>query len=305
MLVTYLVARNLTRPFHEIIRALNRIRKGRLDHRVNVFTNDEVGFTGEAINEMVQGLKEREKMRRSLQLAHEIQQSLLPARPPARPGLEVSGRSVYCDETGGDYFDYIIFEEEPARLGLVIGDVSGHGISSALLMTGLRSYLRSRAALNGSAADIINHVNRLISADTEETGQFITLFYLEVNLKTMELTWVRAGHDPAWLFSPDRTRIQELDAPGPALGLNEDWTYESRSAKFQPGQYLVLATDGVWETMNERSEMFGKDRFQKLLGHNGRPTAEDLIQTSLDALTSLRRSAPQVDDVTMIVVRFL
>jgi sigma-B regulation protein RsbU (phosphoserine phosphatase) len=117
------------------------------------------------------------------------------------PNVDLSGQSLYCDETGGDYFDYIRIERHNSqKTAVVIGDVSGHGVSSALLMTSIRAYLRSLTRMLDTPDDIINNLNRLVAVDTEETAQFIALFYLEVDHQTRNLVWVRAGHEPAYLY---------------------------------------------------------------------------------------------------------
>ena len=156
MCLTMLVSRNLTIPFKEIIITLRGVRNGRFDKKVQVTSNDEIGYTGDVINEMTAGLKEREKMQQSLNLAKEVQQNLLPKSNLKVNGIDISGKSVYCDETGGDYYDFISIEDnEKQKIGVAIGDVSGHGISSALLMATVRSSLRQRASLPGSTAKII------------------------------------------------------------------------------------------------------------------------------------------------------
>jgi len=124
--LTILVSRNLSIPFRDIIRTLGRIRNGRFDKRVQVFSNDEIGYTGDAINEMTKGLIERERLQLSLNLAKEVQQNLLPKNNLKINGFDIAGKSVYCDETGGDYYDFIsIGKNHKQMTGVAIGDVSG------------------------------------------------------------------------------------------------------------------------------------------------------------------------------------
>ena len=122
--------------------------------------------------------RERDRLRHSLELAKEIQQMLLPKDNPKIKGLDVAGKSIYCDETGGDYFDFIRFKEKQReKLGVAVGDVAGHGISSALIMTSVRSALRQRLALPGPISQIITDVNCQLAGDLADYGQFVTLFY--------------------------------------------------------------------------------------------------------------------------------
>ena len=178
MCLTMLVGRNLTIPFKEIIITLRGVRNGRFDKKVQVTSNDEIGYTGDVINEMTAGLIEREKMQQALNLAKEVQQNLLPKSNLKVNGIDIVGKSVYCDETGGDYYDFISIEDnDKQKIGVAIGDVSGHGIPSALLMATVRSSLRQRASLPGSTAKIMSDVNRQLVKDVEDSGQFMTMFF--------------------------------------------------------------------------------------------------------------------------------
>ena len=239
----------------------------------------------------------------ALNVAQEVQQSLLPSHPPQLEGLDIAGRSLYCDETGGDYFDYIELEDQ-GRIAVALGDVSGHGISSALLMSGTRAYLRARATLPGTPAEVITAVNRLVSADTDETGQFMTLFYLVIDRKRRCLTWVRAGQDPAIVYCPDEDVFDELGGPGLALGIYDDWVYTDQTSAASPGQIVILATDGVWEAHNLRGEMFGKDMLKEVIRSSSKRSAEGIRQAVVDAVTDFRGEAAQEDDITLVVIKF-
>ncbi|CAB1056554.1 Serine phosphatase RsbU, regulator of sigma subunit [Olavius sp. associated proteobacterium Delta 1] len=238
----------------------------------------------------------------ALNLAQEVQQNLLPQRPPRLATLDVAGRSLYCDETGGDYFDFIELSED--RLGVVIGDVSGHGVSAALLMASVRGFLRARATLSGSTASIITGVNRLISADTAETGQFMTLFYLVVEHQNRRITWVRAGHDPGLLYCPETDQFEELSGAGLALGVDEDWEFKDFNRTVKPGQIVLLTTDGIFEAHNPAGEMFGKARFKEVVRQNARLEAEGLRKVVYEAVTEFRGAEPQEDDITLVILKF-
>ena len=239
----------------------------------------------------------------ALDLAQEVQQNLLPQRPPRLDNIDAAGRSQYCDETGGDYFDFIRLSED--KLGVVIGDVSGHGVSAALLMASVRGFLRARATQPGSAANIITGVNRLISVDTAETGQFMTLFYLVVEHQKNRITWVRAGHDPGFLYCPETDQFEELSGSGLALGVDEDWEFEDFSRMVKPGQIVLLTTDGIFEAHNPTGEMFGKARFKEVVRLNARLEAEGLRKAIFEAVAEFRKVEPQEDDITLVVLKFL
>ncbi|MBT8372325.1 MAG: SpoIIE family protein phosphatase [Deltaproteobacteria bacterium] len=208
-------SRSITDPIKDIIRALKRIRKGQFDGRVEVVSNDEIGYTGDVINEMTEGLMERDLMKRSLELAMEVQQNLLPKENPRIKGLDIAGKSIYCDETGGDYYDFINLDESrQANIAIVVGDVSGHGIPSALLMATARAFIRQRVYLPGELSQIISDVNHQIAGDVEDSGQFMTLFYVIVDHDSRCLEWVRAGHDPGIFYDPESGLFEELAGRG-------------------------------------------------------------------------------------------
>ena len=302
--LTYLVAVNLSRPFRDIIAVLHQIKSGRLNQRVRVVSNDEIGYTGDTINEMAAGLQERERMRRSLSLAREVQQSLLPLKAPQMPGIQIAGTSLYCDETGGDYFDFMEIERSGLRrLAAVIADVSGHGVSAALLMTSMRALLRARSSLPGGPQEIVRFLNRRISLDTEETGQFVTLFYLEVELQTRTVEWVRAGHEPAYLYRPRADRFETLDGQGAALGIEEESRYSINRTFVRSGNILVLTTDGIFETRRHR-EMFGRQRFMEVVRRNHHLDAVGIRDAVLAAIDDFRGRTRQEDDVTLVVIKF-
>lgn len=305
ILLTMLVGRNLSRPFDEILETLRNIRNGYFDKKVRVTSNDEIGYTGDVINEMAEGLRERELLRQSLELAKEIQQSLLPNSALFYGNLDIAGRSIYCDQTGGDYFDFIpLTGGQKGTISLVVGDVSGHGVPSALLMTTARAFLRLRSALPGSINQIVTDVNAQLTRDVETSGQFMTLFYLMIDPGKRSLRWVRAGHDPALLYDPARDRFEELNGPGIALGLDETWQYqEGKKSGLSEGQIIVIGTDGVWEAHNREGKMFGKAAFHEIIRQKSDLCANDILDGVLDGLRLFQNGADIEDDITVVVVK--
>ncbi len=302
-----LVSSNLSRPFKEIIQVLQEVRNGRFDRKVRVTSNDEIGYTGDVVNEMTEGLKERERMRQSLELAMEVQRSLLPQDNPITKGFDIAGTSVYCDETGGDYYDYLdICEIEQGETAVVVGDVSGHGIPSALLMATARAFLRIRSALPGSMSTIIADVNRQLTRDVEETGQFMTLFYLALDSATRKVRWIRAGHDPAILYNPGTDTFEELKGDGMVLGINENWVFEENErVGLETGQILFLGTDGIWEAHNTQGEMFGKNAVRNIIRKNANASAQEIQEAIVSSLKSFQGDVDPEDDVTLVVIKVL
>ncbi len=297
------VSRNISQPLGDISRTLTRVRDGRFDQKVRVISNDEIGYVGDVINEMIDGLIDRDRMREALHLAREVQQNLLPRRGLKVDGLDIAGRSIYCDETGGDYFDF--FAGDGCRkVCVAIGDVSGHGIPSALLMATVRAFLRQRSVLAGSPDRIIADVNQQLVEDVEDTGQFVTLFYLVFDRAERSLQWVRAGHDPAVLYDPESDSIQKLMGKGAALGISDDIAFEeSARYKTKAGQVILLGTDGVWEARDTHGHMLGRPAVYDLLRRYAALNADQIVDRILQELETFMDGANVEDDITLVVIK--
>ena len=300
-----LLNRSIVGPVKNILSAVTKIKEGNFQTRVKVVSNDEIGVLGDAINEMTKGLVERERMQQSLNLAKEVQQNLLPKNNLKVNGFDIAGKSIYCDETGGDYYDFLsIGDNDKHKIGVAIGDVSGHGISSALLMATVRSSLRQRASLPGSIANIISDVNRQLVPDVEDSGQFMTMFFLALDTATRQLEWVRAGHDPAIVYDPGLDSFSELTGPGIALGVNENWIYEdNKKIEFSKGQIIFLSTDGIWEARNKKGEMLGKEPILNAIRLKSSSDAIQIIDSIFDILDKFIGEMKIEDDITSVVIK--
>ncbi|MGD2184511.1 MAG: SpoIIE family protein phosphatase [Desulfobacterales bacterium] len=248
---------------------------------------------------------EHEKVKQSLDLARKVQQDLLPHENPQLERLDVAGRSIYCDETGGDYYDFIISDTGGnGQLAVAIGDVSGHGISSALLMATVRSSLRQRLSQPGSVGGIISDVNRQLARDVENSGQFMTLFYLLIDPTKKKLQWVRAGHDPAIFYDPDTDTFEELGGTGVALGVMENAVFkEYTKTALRKGQIIFLGTDGIWESRNQKREMFGKNPIYDIIRKYSSLNANEILNAMLESLERFQKGAKIEDDITLIVIK--
>ena len=296
----------VTRPVAQLVEAAQRIAGGDLGARTQIKTKDEMGTLGEAFNGMLPKLRDRMRLRDSLALAMHVQQRLLPSESPKISGLDVAGRSLYCDETGGDYFDFLpSSDSDPTRLAVVIGDVTGHGIAAALLMATGRALLRSRVHGPGGLAQIVTDMNRMLTADTDD-DRFMTLVLLLIDVSARRLSWVSAGHDPPLVYHPDEDRFTELEGGGVPLGIEADWQYKEDGCDALPGtQVIVLGTDGIWEAHNSAGEMFGKDRLREVIRKHAARTADQICTPITTTVADFRQEHPQEDDLTLIVVKFL
>lgn len=296
---------NLKKSLDAMVDVLKQITIGNFSTRVKVTSNDEIGYVGDIINEMTEGLMERDRMRQSLDLAMEVQQNLLPKKNLVVEGFDIAGKSLYCDETGGDYYDFFSIDDtQNNTIGIAIGDVSGHGVPAALLMATVRSSLRQRMSLPGSIAQIISDVNAQLVNDVEDSGQFMTLYYLSIDPSRRDLEWVRAGHDPGILYDPATDTIEELKGNGIALGVDDAWLYEANEKKgFEEDQIIVLCTDGVWEAHNKNGEAFGKKRLYETIRNNSSRAASEMVEAVFYALEKFQTGYAIEDDITLVVIK--
>ena len=304
-LLSLLLSRYVTENIHKLLDGSRRLATGDFSTRIDIRSRDEIGELGQAFNRMVPDLEERIHLKQGIEVASSVQKSLLPKHPPDFPGVDIAAVSRYCDETGGDFYDFIAVNRGPLPgIGIAVGDVSGHGISAALLMATARAFLKGRTAQPGSLSQIIGDVNRLLCRDTGDTGQFLTLFYMEMTAGAGAVDWVRAGHDPALLYDPETDAFSELKGVGAALGIEEEIIYSaSHRAGLRSGQTIAVGTDGIWESRNSAGEMFGKERFKAVIRSHGNQTAQEILDGVVSDLNEFRGAGLQSDDVTLVIVK--
>jgi PAS domain S-box-containing protein len=245
--------------------------------------------------------------KRALQLAAEVQKSLLPERVPSIDGLDIAGKTFPCDEVGGDYFDYLPnATAEDDSIAIIIGDIAGHGVDAALLMASARAFLRMRASQSGTIENIVMAMNRHLTEDMEKTGRFMTLFYLLIERCENRINWVRAGHDPALLYDPVDDQFKELKGPGLALGIDENYSYiQQKINGIAQNQILILTTDGIYEACDQEGEMFGKERLKHIVRKNSTQTARNILDQIVKGHASFTSGVPREDDITLVIVKFI
>ncbi len=300
-----LLSRNIVGPIKDLVVVLKDVQKGRFNGKVQIVSNDEIGYAGEVVNEMTQSLYQGEIIQRSLYLAREIQQNLLPKQDPEIPGLDIAGNTIYCDETGGDYYDYLLPEnDQKDRIRVVLGDVSGHGISSALLMATSRALFRQRSAMSGNLAQVTSNVNRHLCEDMKDSGNFVTLLCIEVNAENRCLKWVRAGHDPGILYDPRKDSFMELKGKGVAMGIDKLWQYEENEVSgLSDGHIVALYTDGIWEAQNHHKERFGKEKLCGIIRKNAHLSSRQILESVIDVFNRFQKDKKYQDDVTLIIIK--
>ena len=246
------------------------------------------------------------KVQMSLANARMIQRKLMPKSNPQVDGYDIAGQSVSCDETGGDYYDFINPHEwNQEKIGIVVADVIGHGISAALLMTSVRAFFRERIQSPGSAVSIVTDVNKRLVQDIEELNLFVTMFYSEIDLREKYFRWVHAGHESALSYDPATDIFDTLGGEGLPLGVMAEWNYEEAKISIQPGQIFLIGTDGIKEACNPQNEHFGNGRLLAVVKDNHQKSAREILADVYDALAAFRGSAERKDDETLVVVKAL
>ena len=236
-----------------------------------------------------------------MRIAREIQQRLFPAAAPVLPGFDIAGASFPAAATGGDYFDYIPMLED--SLGIVVGDVTGHGLGPALIMADARAILRSLARSFSGVREILIHANDLLREDMG-WDRFLTVFFGRLCPAQRELSFLNAGHPPGVVLDRDGVQVAELKATLPALGLFPLENVPTPvTITLEPGQLLLLLTDGVSEAAAPSGEEFGRDRAVAVVREQRARPAAEIIGALNDAVRAFSQDQPQGDDITMVVVK--
>ena len=244
---------------------------------------------------------EAERMRMALRVAREIQQQLFPSASPDYAGLEIEGASYPADDVGGDYYDYIPLCD--GSLGVVIADVSGHGVGPALLMAATRAYLRALALTSADVGEILTLANRALAADIAD-GRFVTLLLARLEPAGRKLVYANAGHPPAYVLSHDGSVKALLGSTHAPLGVIHDSQFSpSEEIALSSGDMLFMLTDGVLEAANREGCHFGVERALEVLRANRRLQAREIISTLYRQVCQFASLESHADDLTTIVVK--
>jgi phosphoserine phosphatase RsbU/P len=261
----------------------------------------------ELLENLTTEVAQRERISREIEIAREVQERLFPQTYPRVPGVDLAGFCRPAQVVGGDYYDFFLLPSNStnqANLALALGDISGKGISAALLMASLRASLRSIAGLQqGNLASHISHVNNLVY-ESSTANRYATFFYAEFDPTTRLLTYVNAGHNPPYVLRG--AQAIPLEPTGTVVGLLPDAEYAQDEIQLEPGDVLLAFTDGISEAMNHDHEEWGEDRMiasvnQLLTQTDCSATAQQLLTCIFEAADKFTAGAPQHDDMTLLV----
>jgi serine phosphatase RsbU (regulator of sigma subunit) len=309
--VCYMVAWGVTAPVHALIRDMDVVAQGDLDHQTEAHSSDEIGAIAVQFNDMTKRLKlaqeaERENQRYEdeLEMAREIQIKLLPPRLPHIKGLDISATYKPAKEVGGDYYD--VFGIDKEHLGIVVADVSGKGIPGSMVMATTRTILRFVAARNTSPTDTLVRTNQVVAADIRR-GMFVTALYIVFNARTYEMRVASAGHNPLVVYRAAAGKVEQVNPSGIALGFDKgplfEKTMQEEVIKLGHGDRAVLYTDGVVEAMNAQNEEYSDERFYQFTQKNADKSSEAYVQALLQDLEAHKGAAEQHDDITVVTFK--
>lgn len=311
------LARSITSSIHQLFMGTERVRHGDFAHRIDIYTNDQLGELAGSFNQMtgsIEGLlqtaAEKKRLEEELRIARVIQMSLLPRGPLDVPGLAITALCVPAREVGGDYYDF--FRLPGDRLGVLIADVSGKGTSAALYMAELKGLVLALSQRYDSPRELLLEVNRIISEHLDSRS-FITMTYAVIDVVNRMMTFCRAGHTPLIFLpgpSPTEPLVRILTPSGMVLGLRIegaeekfDELLEEERVGLSPGDVIVLYTDGITEAMNLDNDLFGESRLSRIVEEHGHLESGELRERILREIESFVGAADQHDDMTMILLK--
>ena len=249
--------------------------------------------------QLIEEVKDAERVKREMEIAQQIQMGLLPGNPPLIPGIELAGRCLPATQVGGDYYDFFLNAEN--TLGVVIADVSGHNVGAALMMAAARSTLRSEVLTQRSPSKILENTNFVLYDDLTHAELFMTMFYAEYDAHTKILRYSNGGHNHPILLRARTCSF--LDTDGMLIGMLASVNFEEKTLYLQPNDFVIFYTDGVVEAMNEEGKMFKIERLCQVIEVHWQSDAQQLLNKIFEELDRFTVNAFRSDDITVVVLK--
>lgn len=314
IIIGNLVSWWLTKPMKRLMKGMDEICSGNLDHKIPVESSDEFGKLSENFNQMASKLakyikdlteatKERERINRELEIAAELQKAMLPHYNIDAKELDLAGLSLPARQVGGDYFDYI--NEEGDNIGFVIADATGKGLHSSIFMTNSKSIFKIMTTEETSPAEVIRRTNNLVisNIDTASATMFATMFYGIYEKKKMLFKYSNAGHNPPIFISGDGSSVKLLGSHGYPIGVSENQKYGESDIKMKSGDMIILYTDGVVEAVNDAGEEYGMNHLKEVCLSSIGLNAQEMVAKIKEDVFTFAGDQSQFDDLTLLVFR--
>ena len=314
LIIGITISRRITRSVHDVYQGILSLQKGDLQHQIPVRRHDQLGLLAHAFNQMTGSIGrlmdevvEKKRLEKELEIAREVQATLFPKQLPHPPGMSIFGGCKPARVVSGDYYDFIV--EDETHLDIVVADISGKGISAALLMANLQAAMRSQLlsnkqndpeAIGKILADIMTQLNQQIYLSSPPE-KYATLFLSRYDANCHRLWYCNAGHLPPIVLTPQGPQL--LEATGMVVGLLPNATYEAKSIELPPGTLLAIFTDGVTEALNKADEEFGDQQLLAALQQSCMRSPEAIWDYVMLRVGEWQNDLPQYDDITLIVAK--
>jgi hypothetical protein len=266
-----------------------------------MWTRREIVYSYEDLAPHVRRIVERERVKAEIDAANRIQAALLPSEDPVLEGASVSSHYRAASEIGGDYFDFLNLPD--GEIGVAFGDVSGHGLTSGIVMAMAKSALLVQVGYDHSPIAVLNVLNDTVMK-TAPKRMLMTFFFGVLDPQGQKLRFSSAGHHDPYVYRADNGRIESLSAWGFPLGVRRREPFREYTVHFQPGDRLILYSDGLIEALDDDGEPYGFDRFERVLREAGTKSADDIKKALLQAVKKFTRNRPPEDDQTLVVISF-
>jgi sigma-B regulation protein RsbU (phosphoserine phosphatase) len=311
------------KPVKSLVYDAEILGGGDLDHRIQITTYDEVGTLAETLDATRIKLKDAqeklivsERLARELEIAREIQMTLLPKETPTLDHVELGTLYRSAAQVGGDLYDFFWVSEH--ELGIVVADVSGKGVPGSLMMTMAKAIIRAKAiksdpssylvpvGIGGDPASVLRKTNQMVAEDIKK-GMFITANYGILNVESLTFRFVSAGHNDTLIYNSQTGELREYNPKGIALGLDKgtlfDMLLQDQELTLSPGDLVFQYTDGITEAMNNQKEEFGEERLNNVIRQYAHLPVNDFLKALDQEIRIFSEGYPQSDDITAIAVK--
>jgi phosphoserine phosphatase RsbU/P len=314
LVVGVTISRRVTRSVNDMYQGILALQKGDLQYRIPVRKSDQLGLLAHSFNQMsgsilglMEEVVEKKRLEQELEIAREVQATLFPKQLPHSPGMAVFGGCKPARVVSGDYYDFVV--EDETHLDIIVGDISGKGISAALMMANLQAAMRTQLlsskqegpeSLGPMLADIMTQLNQQIYRNSPPE-KYATLFLSRYDATAHRLWYCNAGHLPPIVLTSNGP--QALEVTGMVVGLFPNVAYEAKSIELPPGTVLAVFTDGITEAVNRADEEYGEKRLLEALQRSSARTPEDIWESVMSEVHNWQSDLPQHDDITLIVAK--
>jgi serine phosphatase RsbU (regulator of sigma subunit)/anti-sigma regulatory factor (Ser/Thr protein kinase)/TolA-binding protein len=300
-------------PFRRLSEWVKALGQPGAAQEMDIDASTEIGEIAQAFSDITMKLREsqvnlaeQERLQKEMQVAQEIQQTLLPSDFPQVEGYEISSYYAAAKEVGGDYYDFV--EVDKDTIGIVVADVSGKGVPGSLVMTMIRTALRTEARGIKDAAEVLSRVNDFVVNDMKK-GMFVTLFYVIIDSKRRKVNYASAGHNPMILFRASKSKTYYLNPHGFPIGISlpdKDLfrnTIQSDTISLAEDDIIIIYTDGITEAMNRKRALFGEERFLEVIREHGTLPPNAFVDRLHEEILSFTEGNPQNDDITLVAIK--